>query len=146
MLTEHQARDLVAATGGELNYVRATYALRQMGVHDEAGLGSASGDVPGSARRTAGDVIGDVIAADGGLTSKTTEKRLLLFSDKNVRLFHASTMYELGAPLGVYAIGTKVARNDCIVTFPDGSAVEFPTSERAERVADVVARGTSALE
>jgi len=145
VLNEHQAREIVAATGGVLNYARANYALRRLGVHDEAGLGSATGDVPGSAHRTAGDVIGD-IALGGPLDSKTTEKRLLLFSDKNVRLFHARALHELGQPLGVYAVGTQLVLDDRTVTFPDGAAVVFKTSKVADRVADVVARGKSAVE
>lgn len=144
-LTAHQAQELVAATGGILNYARANYALRRLGVHDEAGLGTATGDVPGSAHRTAGDVIGDIVAADGGLNSKTTEKRLLLFSDKNVRLFHAQAVHELGKPVGTYAIGAQVVLDDRMVTFPDGAAVTFKTSKVAEKVIDVVARGKSAL-
>lgn len=83
VLSEHQARELVAATGGVINYARANYALRRMGIRDEVGLGSATGELPGSAHRTASDVIADV-AGGGGLTSKTAEARLLLFSDKSV--------------------------------------------------------------
>jgi len=63
VLNELQAREIVAATGGVLNYARANYALRRLGVLDEAGLGSATGDVQGSAHRTALDVAGDIALA-----------------------------------------------------------------------------------
>lgn len=145
-LTEHQAGEIFKATGGVLNYARANYALRRVGIEDEAGLGTATGDVPGSAHRTAGDVIGDVIAADGGIHSKTTEKRLLLFSDKNMRLFHGRKIYELGEPLSMYPVGTRCVVNDRTITLPDGAAVAFSNSQTAQRMADLVERGTAALE
>jgi hypothetical protein len=146
VLTAYQARQLIAATGGVLNYARANYALRRAGVEGESGLGTATGDVPGSVHRTAGNVVADLVAGDGGLTSRTSEKRLVLLTDKNARLFAGDAVHELGSPIGVYPVGTRVEVTERTVTFPDGSAVEFKASETATKVADVVARGRDAIE
>jgi hypothetical protein len=145
VVTSHQAKELIVATGGVLNYARANYALRRLGVQNEAGLGTIDGIVPGSTHRTAGDVIGDVVSG-GGFDSKTSQKRMVLFSDENARLFDGHMIHELGPPLGVYPVGTRVTRDQQTVTFPDGLSVEFKTAKTAERVVDIAARGRAAVD
>jgi len=88
--------------------------------------------------------LADAVAAR--LDSRIADDRLLLFSERHVRAFRGAGVHEARAPLATYSVGTEVAVDGRVVTFPDRPAVMFRTAETAERIADVIRRGRAAVE
>ena len=140
-LTRFQAQDLIVACGGDYHVARASCALRALGVQDEVALGTSAGIVPGSSRKTVGGMLGDAIAGDGGFKSRTSEGRIVLFTDKFVRLLPGEDIASLGQPLSSLPIGTDLPVEADILTFPGGNKVQFTSSKLAQRVADMALHG-----
>lgn len=140
-MTEHQARELIAATGGHLNYVRANYALRRLGVTNESGLGTAHGIEPSTERRTVAGRLAPVIDVTDYVDASKAEQRILLLSDKHVRLFEGQSVAAMGRELGTFPIGSSLEVDDDTVTFPNGEVVRFASSGAAQKVAEVTRTG-----
>lgn len=140
-MNSHQAGELIAATGGELNYVRANYALRRLGVEGEAGLGTATGIEPSTERRTIAGRVSPVIDVTDLFDPSKAEGRIVLFSDRNVRLFEGRTIASMGRELGCFPIGSGVDVRDDVAAFPNGQVVKFPSPRTAQRVAEVTRTG-----
>lgn len=140
-MTEHQARELIAATGGHLNYVRANYALRRLGVANESGLGTAAGIEPSTERRTVAGRLSPVIDVTDYLDASKAQPRFLLLSDQHVRLFEGQSIASLGRELGTFPIGSSLKVDDDTLTFPNGEVVRFASSSAAQTVAEVTRTG-----
>ncbi len=151
-MTKHQARALIAACGGQLNYVRAGFALRRLGVKGEIGLGTASGIEPSTERSTiAGKVargtervkpVVDVSELTDYFDASKAEGRIALFSDRYVRLFEGRTIASMGRELGAFPVGTELDVTDAVVTFPNGEIVKFASAKTAQVVATVTRTGS----
>lgn len=150
-MSRHQASELIAATGGRLSIVRANYALQRLGVEGEQGLGTASGIEPSTERTSVGGRIAPVLerispvidltdVADA-LGKSKAESRLVLFSDKFVRVLEGQTIATMGSELAICPVGSTIAVDDDVVTFPGGQLVKFRTAAAARRVAETTRTG-----
>jgi hypothetical protein len=142
-VTAHQAGELATAAGVDLHTAVANLALKKAGVTGEHGVGVARGIEPSTTRRSVAGVASDLALGDGlGFDSKTSEGRLLVVSNCNVRLFRGGRISKMGQMLGVYGVGADVlVREDDVLGFPDGEVIKLPSADAAMRVASIARLG-----
>ncbi len=142
-MTAHQAGELMRDAVVENRESLAAELARRLGITDEVGITVATGK---SLTKT--DRLGTVIervadlVIDGELSiDRVGEGRVVLVTDRFVRLYCGDRAADIGALIGAFPVGqsTLSCETNC-VTFPDGEVVRFQ-DDCARRLCDCAGQG-----
>jgi hypothetical protein len=148
-VTAYQAAELTRAAGVDADRSVAEELVKRAGLTGEVGVAVEHGQ---SASET--DKLGTAVErtigmlADGeitrkGLTTHVGEGRVVLVTDKSVRVYRGDRVATTGELLATFELDETALRCEgSAVTFPNGEVVEFSHPARAQRlVAAVQASG-----
>jgi hypothetical protein len=142
-MTAYQAGEIMRHAAVDNRENLAAELVRRLGITDERGLVVETGKSLTKIDRL-GTVVERVADAviDGELsTDRVGEGRVVLVTDRFIRLYRGDRAASLGQLIGTFPVSSSTlsCETNC-VTFPDGEVVTF-RDDRARRLCDCAGRG-----